>query len=208
MIGKLTGIIDSISEGFLILDVGGVGYLVFASSHTLQQLPEKGGHVSLLIETHVREDHIHLYGFASVEEKTWFGILTTVKGVGTKMALAILSMHPPTALQTAILAQDKAALMQASGVGGKLAERLITELKDKAGSASVAVAGATGAVGIAKNDASGTVEPHAHEEVLQALGQLGYGRSEAYNIVQQVLADDPAMALEVAIRECLKRMVR
>lgn len=206
MIGKLTGIIDSISEGFLILDVGGVGYLVFASSHTLSQLPEKGGSASLLIETHVREDHIHLYGFASEEEKTWFGILTTVKGVGTKMALAILSMHSPQALQTAILAQDKAALTQASGVGGKLAERLITELKDKASSVEVASFGASPAVGIAKKEASGNVGTNAHEDVLQALGQLGYGRSEAYGVVQQVLGQDPELSLESAIRECLKRL--
>jgi len=133
MIGKLKGLVDSTDEGKAIIDVGGVGYLVFSSARTLRDLPSEGQAVELLIETHVREDHIHLYGFLMEEEQQWFKTLITVNGVGTKMALAILSALSPAQLTTAIMAQDKASFTQVSGVGPKLADRLLTELKNKAG---------------------------------------------------------------------------
>ncbi|MEK9679176.1 MAG: Holliday junction branch migration protein RuvA, partial [Rhodospirillaceae bacterium] len=133
MIAKLTGIIDSSNQDSMIIDVGGVGYLVFASTRTLNLVATQGGTVSVMIETHVREDHIHLFGFADELEREWFKLLTTVQGVGARVALAMLSVLAPDALTQAVAAQDKAAITQAPGVGPKLATRIITELKDKIG---------------------------------------------------------------------------
>src|SRR6185312_9648087 len=133
MIAKLTGILDHIGPEGAVIDVGGVGYLCFCSNRTLGQLPQPGGAARLLIETHVREDHIHLYGFADTAERDWFRILTTVQGVGAKVGLAILSVLSPDQVATAIAAGDKAMLARAEGVGPKLAGRIASELKDKVG---------------------------------------------------------------------------
>ncbi|MBX7146244.1 MAG: Holliday junction branch migration protein RuvA [Alphaproteobacteria bacterium] len=132
MISKLTGQIDFITEEGIVLDVTGVGYQVFCSRQTLMQLPNKGSVVSLWIETHIREDHIHLYGFIDMLEQEWFRILMTVQGVGAKVALAIQGILPVPQLILAITSQDKNALTQISGIGPKLALRILTELKDKA----------------------------------------------------------------------------
>ncbi len=133
MIAMLAGVIDEIGPDRLVLDVNGVGYLVFCSSRTLARAPRRGEALRLLVETHVREDHIHLYGFAEESERHWFRLLNTVQGVGARLALAILGTLAPDALVTAILAQDKAALTRAEGVGPKLGQRIVTELKDKVG---------------------------------------------------------------------------
>jgi len=140
MIAMLAGIVDEIGADRLVLDVNGVGYLVFCSSRTLARAPRHGEPLRLLVETHVREDHIHLYGFAEESERHWFRLLNTVQGVGARLALAVLGALPPDALVTAILAQDKAALARAEGVGPKLAQRIVTELKDKVG--TIALGGA------------------------------------------------------------------
>ena len=132
MIGKLSGIIDSYGEDFIIVDVGGVGYLVHCSARTLQALPAQGEAVTLAIETHVREDQIKLFGFNSDLEREWFRLLQTVQGVGTKVALAILGTLKPADLASAIAMRDKAAITRTPGVGPKVAERIVTELKDKA----------------------------------------------------------------------------
>ena len=132
MIAKLSGILDSVAQDFLIIDVQGVGYHVFASPRTLSRIGEKGDSVSLLIDTHVREDHIHLFGFADAGEQQWFRLLTSVQGVGAKAGLSILGVCAPDQLAFAIASQDKAALTRADGVGPKLALRILTELKDKA----------------------------------------------------------------------------
>ena len=131
MIGKLRGTIDSVREGHAILDVNGVGYMVFAASSTLGQLEQISGEVSLVIETHVREDHIHLYGFLTEADRSWFTLLTTVQGVGAKMALSIQTCFEADELTTIIAAQDKTAITRAKGVGAKVGERIITELKNK-----------------------------------------------------------------------------
>src|SRR5579871_3469767 len=131
MIARLSGRVDSIGDTSCVIDVGGVGYLVFCSSRTLGALPE--GVTTLLTEMQVREDAITLYGFATAAEREWFRLLTTVQGVGAKVALAILSALSPDQLIAAISAQDKAALTRAPGVGPKLAVRLVTELREKAG---------------------------------------------------------------------------
>ncbi|MCK5554704.1 MAG: Holliday junction branch migration protein RuvA, partial [Alphaproteobacteria bacterium] len=134
MIAKLTGLLDSIGTNYVVIDVNGVGYIVYASSCTLSQIGSaKGMPVSLLIETHVREDQITLYGFADAMEKEWFLILCTVQGVGAKVAQAILGVIPAEQLPVVIASQDKSVLRQSEGVGERLAVRIITELKDKAG---------------------------------------------------------------------------
>ncbi|MCB9965082.1 MAG: Holliday junction branch migration protein RuvA [Rhodospirillales bacterium] len=182
MIGKLSGIIDSFHDGHLLLDVGGVGYLIFASSRTLAQIGQTGDPASLLIDTHVREDHIHLYGFQTAEEQRWFRLLTSVQGVGVKAGLAILSVCSPQELSLAIAAQDKASLTRADGVGPKLASRILLELKNKVGAPDLtprAMQIGSQTQNDPKND------PDVTQDAIQALIGLGYGRGEAYNAVQQ-----------------------
>jgi len=214
MIGKLTGQVDEIAEDHLILDVNGVGYLVFASAKTLAAMPARGGAASLLTETHVREDHIHLYGFASVAERVWFRTLTTVQGVGVKMALAILSTLTPEQILTAIAAQDKKALTVVSGVGPKLAERLVIELKShavKLGAAGFSVAAGhsgdagTGKAGKANNKQTSST-PSVIEDALSALVHLGYGRSEAFSVVMRLQSTTPDVKLDALIRESLREL--
>src|SRR5688572_3818497 len=132
MIGKLKGVIDSYGEDFVILDVGGVGYQVQCSARTLQALPAPGEAATLSIETYVREDQIRLFGFMSDGEREWFRLLQTVQGVGAKVALSVLSTFKPADLASAVALGDKAAIRRAPGVGPKVAERIVTELKDKA----------------------------------------------------------------------------
>src|SRR5881394_4270759 len=132
MIGKLKGIIDSYGEDFIVLDVNGVGYLVHCSARTLQALPAAGEATTLSIETHVREDQIRLFGFLSDVEREWFRLLQTVQGVGAKVALSVLGTLPPSDLANAIALRDKASVARTPGVGPKVAERIVTELKDKA----------------------------------------------------------------------------
>jgi Holliday junction DNA helicase RuvA len=183
MIGKLTGVLESSGEDWALVDVNGVGYVVFCSARTLERAGRPGDGVSLLIETHVREDHIHLYGFADPGERDWFRLLSTVQGVGAKMALAVLSTLSPGDLIQAIAAQDKAVLARANGVGPKLAARIVAELKDKAGAAALGPAAALGAgPGVGSSTGVGGLEAPA-EDALSALVNLGYGRSEALGAV-------------------------
>ena len=188
MIGKLSGIIDSFYPDHVILDVSGVGYLVYASRHTLTHMGQKGDAVSLLIDTHVREDHIRLYGFSSAEEQQWFRLLTSVQGVGVKAGLAILSACQPQELVLAISAQDKALITRADGVGPKLATRIITELKDKVGSLESFENNLTAATitsSAPANAVGGTTNGEHDQDAVLALVGLGYARSEAYNAVLQ-----------------------
>jgi holliday junction DNA helicase RuvA len=175
MIAKLTGILDHIGPDGAIVDVSGVGYFVFASTRTLGQL-QPGAGARLLIETHVREDHIHLYGFIDAAERDWFRLLTTVQGVGAKVALAILSAVAPNDLTLAIVSQDKAMLARADGVGPKLAARIVNELRDKVGGLAL-VATNAGPVVQAAND------PGATGDAVSALVNLGYRRAEAFGAV-------------------------
>ena len=143
MIALLTGRVAALEDGSCVVDVGGVGYLVHASTRTLAALPAAPAPARLLIETQVREDAILLYGFADSAERDWFRLLTTVQGVGGKVALGILSALAPRELVAAIAAGDRASLTRAQGVGPRLAVRLLTELREKAG-AMPAGAGAAG----------------------------------------------------------------
>ena len=132
MIGKLKGLIESYGQNSVILDVNGVGYEVHCSARTLQELPGIGQPTALSIETHVREDQIRLFGFVTEIEREWFRLLQTVQGVGAKVALAVLGTLKPSELASAIAMRDKAMVARAPGVGPKVAERIVTELKDKA----------------------------------------------------------------------------
>jgi holliday junction DNA helicase RuvA len=175
MIGKLKGVIDSYGEDFVVVDVGGVGYLVHCSARTLQALPGEGDPVTLSIETHVREDQIRLFGFSSDVEREWFRLLQTVQGVGTKVALSVLSTLKPADLASAIAMRDKAAVARAPGVGSKVAERIVTELKDKAPaytSVDPAVVRLAGAL-----DEKRAPQPVA--DAVSALVNLGYGHPQA-----------------------------
>lgn len=180
MIAKLSGLLDSIRDGQAVIDVGGVGYLVFCSSRTLGLMPACGQPVSLQIETHVREDHIHLYGFGSDAERDWFKTLTTVQGVGAKVALSILGTLAPLELAQAIVAGDRATVSRAEGVGPKLAQRIVTELKDKA-------AGVGLRSGVPSEAAAGAIKGVAIDgelaDAVSALVNLGYRRVEAFSAV-------------------------
>jgi Holliday junction DNA helicase RuvA len=173
MIGKLKGIIDEVGEEELILDVGGVGYLVAASARTLRALPSVGQPAALFIETHVREDAIRLYGFLTASERDWFRLLQSVQGVGAKVALGVLGTLTGDAISAAIAHQDKAAMAMAPGVGPKLAARIVHELKDKAPALGVADLG-----GAIAGETDGKLPKDAQDAVL-ALVSLGYARPQA-----------------------------
>ncbi len=180
MIARLAGTLDSVGPDGAVIDVGGVGYLAFCSARTMGRLPAPGGAVRLLIETHVREDHIHLYGFIDDAERDWFRMLTTVQGVGARLALAILSAVMPEALVLAIVAQDKAMLTRAEGVGPRLAARIVNELKDKIG--GLALASASPAAPAA-GDSFALAEVGTGADAVSALVNLGYRRAEAFGAV-------------------------
>jgi Holliday junction DNA helicase RuvA len=182
MIGKLKGIVDSYGEDFVILDVHGVGYVVNCSARTLQKLAPVGEAAALAIETQVREDSIRLFGFSSDAERDWFRLLQSVQGVGAKVALAILSILSPGELASAIAGQDKAMVARASGVGPKLAARIVAELKDKA----PAFAGFDPAVARLSGEEPGQAPPAA-QDAISALVNLGYGRPQAAAAVAKSL---------------------
>ena len=201
MIGKLTGIIDTIQSNTVLLDVNGVGYIVFASSRTLSRIGGRGDKCSLMIETHVREDHIHLYGFADAVEQEWFGILTKVQGVGAKVGLAILSVASPNDMALAIAAQDKAVFARADGVGPKLATRIVTELKDKTANMDLSSSKGNRVHATSNEDDNNT------NEALSALVNLGYGRSEAMVAINRALQNMPEDAdLGALIKQGLKEL--
>jgi Holliday junction DNA helicase RuvA len=201
LIAKLRGVVDGIEDGRCVIDVGGVGYLVFCSTRTLGALPAAAGTASLLIETQVREDAIALYGFATGAEREWFRLLTTVQGVGAKVALGILSALSPDELVGAIARQDKAALTRAPGVGPKLAVRLVTELREKAG----AMPGGGGGA-----DLPPPMAGRGHvADAVSALTNLGYRRGEAEAALAKVALEAGEDApIDVLIRGGLKVLAK
>ncbi len=199
MIAKLRGIVDSVGDGQVVLDVSGVGYRVFCSGRTLARLAE-GGAASLLIETHMREDHIHLYGFYDSLEKECYCLLITVQGVGAKVGLAILTVLSPDQVATAIASGDRAALSRAAGVGARLAARITSELKDKV----------VTSIPCTVDDASGKDHGGGDNlsDAVSALVNLGYNPSEAFTAVSRVaagLGEDPK--IEDLIRAALAELV-
>lgn len=200
MIAKLRGLLDGVTAEGCVIDVGGVGYLVFCSRRTQSQLGAAGSPCALLVDTHVREDHIHLYGFLESGERDWFRLLLTVQGVGGRVALALLGVLSPDQLATAIAAQDKAPLTRADGVGPKLAGRIVAELKDKAGTIALGPAAIAATPGSPTKSAAAAppVDPAAADQAtaqadaVSALVNLGYGRSEAFAAVATAARALPA----------------
>ena len=206
MIGKLTGILDSIQGDVAIIDVGGVGYVVHAASRTLQRLGVGGTSVSLLIETQVREDAINLFGFLDQAERDWFRLLLTVQGVGSKVGLAILGTMAPDDLATAIAAQDKTSVTRAPGVGPKLAARIVAELKDKVGGLSLGTAALAKAAPAGKAG-EGKAQSSIVEDAVSALVNLGYRRAEAFTAVTKAHhAAEQKATLDQLIRVGLKEL--
>lgn len=201
MIAKLKGVVDSVDVDSAIVDVGGVGYLVSASARTLRNLAA-GDAVTVLVETIVREDAIALYGFLETAERDWFRILTTVQGVGARVALSILSTLSPDEIARAIAAQDRATLSRPAGVGPKLAARLATELKDKAAAFGVAP--------LAKGvEAPAMSAGSINEDAVSALVNLGYKRVEAFGAVARVTQRLGAEAkFEAVVRAGLQELAR
>jgi len=202
MIGKLKGVIDSYGEDSIVLDVNGVGYLVHCSVRTLQELPGTGQGATLSIETYVREDQIKLFGFTSDVEREWFRLLQTVQGVGAKVALAVLGTLKPAELASAIAMRDKAMVARTPGVGPKVAERIVTELKDKApayADVDPAVVRLTGALEDRR-------APQPVKDAVSALVNLGYGQPQAAAAVAAATRDagegaDTARLIRLGLKE-------
>jgi len=200
VIAKLTGRVEGIEADRCVLDVNGVGYLVQASTRTLSALPAPPATAQVLIETVVREDAILLYGFADTAERDWFRLLTTIQGVGARVALNILSALAPRELIAAIQAGDRGSLTRAPGVGAKLAIRLLTELRDKAGAMPTGIGFSPvipGPVGVVEADA------------LSAMLNLGYRRVEAHPVVNRIVERlGPDASIDSVIRDALKELAR
>ncbi len=203
MIGKLKGIVEELGDDSLILDVNGVGYHVFVSSRLLAAL-SVGEMANLTIEMNVREDHIHLYGFPDKIERDWFRLLATVQGVGNKTGLAILAAYSPTKLVQAIMAKDIAAFKAISGIGPKLAERIVTELKDK-----VLKMPTSEFVIFPSPHPQSLVTNPSTNDAISALVNLGYSRSDAYSAVMKaVQSSGENQNLDALIRLGLKELGR
>jgi Holliday junction DNA helicase RuvA len=200
VIAKLTGRVEAVEADRCVIDVNGVGYLVHASTRTLSALPQAPALVAVLTEMQVREDAITIYGFADPAERDWFRLLTTVQGVGAKVALNILSALSPRDLVAAIQAGDRGALTRAQGVGARLAVRLLTELREKAGAMPTGI----GFSPVLPPPAMGV-----EADALSALVNLGYRRAEAVAAVARVMERlGDGVALDVLIREGLKELGR
>ncbi|GHE92754.1 Holliday junction ATP-dependent DNA helicase RuvA [Aliiroseovarius zhejiangensis] len=218
MIGKIAGRIDYRAEDHVLIDVRGVGYLVYVSDRTMASLPGSGEAVALYTELLVREDNLQLFGFTTLVEKEWHRLLTSVQGIGAKASMSILSTLGPDGVSRAIALGDWNAVKAAKGLGPKTAQRVVNELKDKAAS----VMALSGQVGAASVDAmpDDVIEPAApaapvappaptgnaaaQSEALSALTNLGYAPGEAASAVAQALGNDPSLDTSGLIRAALK----
>lgn len=208
MIAQLRGTIASRGDDWAVVDVGGVGYLCSCSGRTLTRLPVDGETVTLVVETQVREESIQLFGFIDATERDWFRLLITVQGVGGRVALALLSAWSPEQLATAIAAEDRAVLTRATGVGAKLAARLVTELKDKVASLSTQIHRSTPAAPTSLGQA--VTEPGLEatlSDATSALVNLGYGRGEAFAAVSRA-SRDGGTDVQGLVRAALKEFAR
>ncbi|HET9512262.1 MAG TPA: Holliday junction branch migration protein RuvA [Sphingomonas sp.] len=199
MIAHLKGVLTSTASDHAVIDVGGVGYLVGASARTLDALGPVGEGVTLHTELLVGEDFLRLVGFATAAERDWFRLLTGVQGVGARVALAILSTLPPDDLSRAVAAQDKAMVARANGVGPKLAERIVRELKDKVG--AVALGPMAGGVAVPAGSAAG--------DAMSALGNLGFRPAEASAAVAAAEEElGPGATLDALVRLALRKAAK
>lgn len=192
MIAKLRGIIDQIGEDYVIIDVSGVGYLVFCPSKVLNKLSPKGQLDEILIETIVREDQITLYGFNEEKEKYWFGLLLKVQGVGAKTALKGLSIMTPEELEMAILSDDKTSLTRIPGIGNKGALRICSELKDKTLNISIL------------DNKNSRENNNNIQDLISGLIGLGYGHHEAYEVISKLSNEDKGKKVEDMLQIALK----
>lgn len=201
MIGRLRGRVDGRGDNWVLIDVGGVGYMVEGSARMMENLPADGEAVSLAIETYVREDQFRLFGFLSEQERSWFKLLMGVQGVGAKVALAIQSVLSEADLAAAVAAEDKAMVARAPGVGPKVAQRIVQELKDKVPEAQFIAAGAA-ADGVA-GEAS-----KALSEAMSALTNLGYQRAKANAALMAARSKlgEEADSVEALIRQALREL--
>jgi Holliday junction DNA helicase RuvA len=198
MIARLRGLLDSFAADHAVIDVGGVGYLVFASTRTLSALGPIGGEVVLHTVMQVAEDDIRLIGFATGDERDWFRLLTSVQGVGTRVALAILSALPADDLHRAIASGDNAMVARAQGVGPKLAQRIVNELKDK-----------VGALALGPATVSAPAPGSAASDAVSALMNLGFRPAEASSAVARAEAElGPGAGLDALVRTALKKAAR
>ncbi len=205
MIGKLKGIVDSFGTDFLIIDVNGVGYQVHCSARTLSMLPQPGEPATLSVETYVREDQIKLFGFASDSEREWFRLLQTVQGVGAKVALSVLSTLKVGELATAIAMRDKAAVSRSPGVGAKVAERIVTELKDKVPAFADVDPGAVHLAGALDEKRA----PRPVMDAVSALVNLGYGQPQAAAAIAAAARNvGDAADVQTLIRQGLKELAK
>jgi holliday junction DNA helicase RuvA len=205
MIGKLRGIIESYGEDFLILDVNGVGYMVHCSPRTLQELPRTAEGASLAIETYVREDQIKLFGFVTETEREWFRLLQTVQGVGAKVALAVLGTLKPAELASAIAMRDKAMIARTPGVGPKVAERIVTELKDRAPAYADLDPNVVRLSGAIEEKRA----PQPLTDAVSALVNLGYGQPQAASAIAAAARNagkeaDAALLIRLGLKELAK----
>jgi len=200
MIGKLKGILDQIESDRVILDVSGVGYIIYCSGKTLSNLPSTGERASFLTYMQVKEDDISLYGFMDSLEKEWFENLITVQGIGPRLALTILSSLDPSQLISAIIERSKETFKSISGVGPKLAERIFTELAKKAGLSANLHPNL-----LAKANVSST-ENSLVSDALNALTSLGYGRNDAYNTCRSIAQSNPNLTINELIKLALKEL--
>ena len=191
MIAKLRGIIDQIGEDYIIIDVSGVGYLVYCSSKVINKLSTKGQLDEILIQTIVREDQITLYGFKEENEKYWFDLLLKVQGVGAKTAIKGLSIMTPEELEMAILSEDKTLLTRIPGIGNKGALRICSELKDKTLNISIQ--------SISKPKQNSNIQ-----DLISGLIGLGYGHHEAYEVISKLSNDDKNKKVEDMLQIALK----
>jgi holliday junction DNA helicase RuvA len=204
MIGKLRGVLDSAGKDWIIIDVGGVGYEVACPARVMARLPALGQPLALSIETHVREDAIKLYGFLSEAERSWFRLLQNVQGVGAKVALSVLGVLEPKDLANAIALQDKVRVSRAPGVGPKVAQRIVQELRDKAPGLMVSGDIAPAINGVPSSAAQNS--PAA--DAISALVNLGYSAAEASGAVATVSAKAEGARTEELIRLGLKELAR
>lgn len=200
MIAKLSGLVAYIETQSLVLDVHGVGYLVFCPSSVLANVQPKQA-FSLYTEMLIKDEHITLFGFTTLEQKQWFKLLTSVQGVGGKMAIAVLGALTTDKLFTAIAAQDNKAFQQISGIGPKLAARIVNELKDKA----------VANVNSVSHDAKqvGSIAPQGLlADVVSALVNLGFGRSDAFSVANEILVENAEMDFNSLLKRCLAELGR
>ena len=203
MIYSISGLLRQVAPAYCVVEACGVGYQCSASAHTLSSLPPRGQEVTLLTHLWVKEDGVELFGFSTEQERHCFRLLIGVSGVGPRVALAILSDSTPDRLLLSIAAGDAKALTRAQGVGAKLAQRIILELRDKVGSDDLSAEFAAESGGL--EAVSGSARSTAKSEAISALVALGYGQTDAAAVIAPM---EDSLAVDELVRRALKSFTR